>query len=105
MVAHFVVYRTAEYKAKTEKFHSLINRQRQLLKLTDMEELFGRDSTPAKTEFQFNISQTVFLKREVFRVSAPESFERACGRPERDREKRARPVMCNLYRLTELARS
>ena len=64
-----LVYRTESYRAVLSQYHETINRQRELFKLTPKEELFGREATPAKTEFQTKVSQAVILKKEVFRVS------------------------------------
>ena len=68
-VSHLLVYRTESYRAVLSQYHETINRQRELFKLTPKEELFGREATPAKTEFQTKVSQAVILKKEVFRVS------------------------------------
>ena len=70
VVAHLFVYRTNIYKEAANKYHDFINRQQDLIKQTPRDELFGRKATPAKTEFQANISQLHLLKKEVFRVSA-----------------------------------
>mgnify|MGYP007058555111 CR=1 FL=1 len=69
VVSHLLVYRTNEYKKVAQSYHSLINRQRELVKLTPRDELFGREANPAKTEFQANMSRAVLLKKSVFRVS------------------------------------
>ena len=38
--------------------------------MTPSSELWGREATPLKAEFQANISEAYALKKEVFRVSA-----------------------------------
>lgn len=69
VVSHLFVYRTKIYKKAAKKYHDVINRQQDLIKQTPREELFGREATPAKIEFQANITRSVLLKKEVFRVS------------------------------------
>ena len=70
VVAHLFVYRTDFYKEAANKYHAIINRQQNLMKETPREELYGREASPAKTEFQANITQSYLLRKEVFRVSA-----------------------------------
>ena len=70
VVAHLFVYRTDFYKEAANKYHAIINRQQDLMKQTPREELYGREASPAKTEFQANITQSYLLRKEVFRVSA-----------------------------------
>lgn len=71
MLSHLIVYRRDAYKKKVNEYHEVIARQHELIKLTSHGELFGREATPAKAEFQSNISRSVLLKRDVFRVSSP----------------------------------
>jgi len=70
VLSHATVYCTDSYKSILKQYNSVVQRQRQLFKLTPREELYGREATPAKTEFQKNISQSRLLKKHVFRVSA-----------------------------------
>jgi len=70
VLSHATVYCTNSYKSVLKQYNSVVQRQRQLFKLTPREELYGREATPAKTEFQKNISQSRLLKKHVFRVSA-----------------------------------
>ena len=69
VVSQVCVYSTQSYKETSNNYHSVINRQQELIKLTPRAELFGRDPSPAKTEFQANMTQVVHLKKEVFKVS------------------------------------
>jgi len=79
VISHLLVYRTVSYRETVNKYHAVIARQRELWKLTPHEELFGRKATSAKTEFQSNISQSVFLKQQVYRVS--DTFFQKSTRP------------------------
>ena len=74
VVSHLVVYRTAGYKRSIARYDKVVSRQQDLLKMTPSSELWGREDTPLKAEFQFNMSEAYALKKEVFRVSAAASF-------------------------------
>ena len=68
-MSHVLVYRQKKYKETHGAYNEVLNRQRQLIKLNSKSELFGREATRAKAEFQANHSQSILLKKEVFRVS------------------------------------
>ena len=74
VVSHLVVYRTAGYKRSIARYDKVVSRQQDLLKMTPSSELWGREDTPLKAEFQFNMSEAYALKKEVFRVSAAASI-------------------------------
>ena len=58
VLSHIIVYRRETYKATVDQYHAVIARQQEIIKLTPRQELYGRKSTPAKAEFQANISQS-----------------------------------------------
>ena len=64
-----MIYRNKSYRDLLSRYHMAINRQMELLKLTPKEELFGREASPAKQEYQVCYSQAVLLKKDIFRVS------------------------------------
>ena len=64
-----MIYRNQSYRDLLTRYHMAINRQMELRKLTPKEVLYGREASPAKTEFQVCYSQSVLLKKEIFRVS------------------------------------
>ena len=68
-MSHLVVYRTAGYKRSIDRYDKVVSRQQDLLKTTSSSELWGREDTPLKHEFQSTMSEAYALKKEVFRVS------------------------------------
>ena len=68
-MSHLVVYRTTGYKRSIDRYDKVVSRQQDLLKMTPGSELWGREDTPLKHEFQSTISEAYALKKEVFRVS------------------------------------
>lgn len=66
-----LVYRHQSYKKVVARYLAIKERQRVLLKRNSSSDLVGRDSNPAKSEYQASITQAQMLKKQVFKIKAP----------------------------------
>ena len=68
MLNWILVTRRASYTSLVKRFEKLNGRQRVLRKLHRADSLSGRQATPAKGEFQTNLSELREIKKELFKV-------------------------------------